>query len=134
VRRLHDAGYRGTVLEACNRIGGRVWTAFDLATYPIELGAEFVHGAKALTWDLLQHFDLASLSDAPNGAFLVYNHQQLHTAQMSASIPSIALIESYAAIAETCVDQGHPDADLRRAHGCLDPPGLSVERTVGPKA
>ena len=35
-RRLHDAGYTITVLEARPRIGGRVWTTFALAPYPIE--------------------------------------------------------------------------------------------------
>lgn len=35
-RRLHDAGYTITVLEARPRIGGRAWTTFALAPYPLE--------------------------------------------------------------------------------------------------
>src|SRR5262249_16897395 len=43
---LSAAGLRVTVLEARPRIGGRVLTVHDPgAPIPIELGAEFVHGA-----------------------------------------------------------------------------------------
>lgn len=43
--RLVRAGLRIRLLEARERIGGRIWTHHDpLAGTPIELGAEFVHG------------------------------------------------------------------------------------------
>jgi monoamine oxidase len=43
--RLAAAGLDVTILEARDRIGGRIWTADDPgAGVPIELGAEFVHG------------------------------------------------------------------------------------------
>ena len=43
--RLADAGVNVIVLEARDRIGGRILTVRDVATSsPIELGAEFVHG------------------------------------------------------------------------------------------
>jgi monoamine oxidase len=41
-----------TVLEARNRIGGRVHTDYDLAPFPVELGAEFIHGEHVSTFDL----------------------------------------------------------------------------------
>jgi monoamine oxidase len=45
-RRLHSAGARVAVLEARDRIGGRILTVRDDRTpVPIELGAEFVHGS-----------------------------------------------------------------------------------------
>lgn len=45
-RALHDAGVEAVVLEARERIGGRVFTHRDARTpIPIELGAEFIHGA-----------------------------------------------------------------------------------------
>lgn len=112
-RRLHDAGYHVTVLEARNRIGGRVWTTFDLVPYPVELGAEFIHGSKAMTWGLLHQFQLTSLPDTPEDAFYLYCHHRLHTAQAAAAIPSIALLDTYAAAAEAWVSQRHPDTDLR---------------------
>jgi monoamine oxidase/phosphate-selective porin len=44
-RSLHEAGARVTVLEARDRIGGRILTLRDASTaIPVELGAEFVHG------------------------------------------------------------------------------------------
>ncbi len=44
-RALSDACLRVTVLEARERIGGRIYTTRDDAQdLPVELGAEFVHG------------------------------------------------------------------------------------------
>jgi len=42
-RRLADEGLRVTVLEARERIGGRVWTDTSLGV-PIDLGAAWIHG------------------------------------------------------------------------------------------
>src|SRR3984885_1522354 len=43
--RLAESGVSVTILEARDRIGGRVFTRRDAATpIPIELGAEFIHG------------------------------------------------------------------------------------------
>jgi monoamine oxidase len=44
-RRLHERGLRVLVLEARDRIGGRIFTRRDpRSVLPIELGAEFLHG------------------------------------------------------------------------------------------
>lgn len=48
-RDLHDAGQAVTVLEARSRIGGRIHTDRNFADFPIELGAEFIHGDTAPT-------------------------------------------------------------------------------------
>ena len=42
-RELQRAGYAVTILEARERIGGRVWTDRRFAT-PIDLGASWLHG------------------------------------------------------------------------------------------
>ena len=52
---LGRAGVAVRVLEARDRIGGRVLTLLDPAAHcPIELGAEFIHGKPREIWDLLR--------------------------------------------------------------------------------
>jgi monoamine oxidase len=48
-RQLVDAGESVIVLEARERIGGRVHTDRTLSTIPVEFGAEFIHGDLAPT-------------------------------------------------------------------------------------
>ncbi len=50
---LKRAGIEATVLEARDRIGGRVWTDRDFADIPVEFGAELIHGrsAEVNTWE-----------------------------------------------------------------------------------
>lgn len=61
-RRLRDAGVEVLVLEARDRIGGRVWTDHTFAAFPIEHGAELIHGEHTVTLDLL---GAAGLTRAP---------------------------------------------------------------------
>ncbi len=68
-RRLHDAGQSILILEARNRIGGRIWTDHTFADFPIEQGAELIHGESAVTHDLLQAAGLHTLP-APRKEFL----------------------------------------------------------------
>ena len=49
-RRLVRAGLRVLVLEARQRLGGRVYTLRDVCNAPIEAGAELIHGPRAQTW------------------------------------------------------------------------------------
>jgi monoamine oxidase len=54
-KRLSAAGLSVLLLEARNRIGGRIHTLRnDHHTLPLELGAEFVHGTPAETWNILR--------------------------------------------------------------------------------
>lgn len=43
-RDVRKAGGRVVVLEARDRIGGRVHTERHFAGFPVEFGAEFIHG------------------------------------------------------------------------------------------
>ena len=64
-RVLAEAGMRVALLEARDRIGGRIFT--DHVTLensdepvPMELGAEFVHGLPQVTWDLVKEAHLST--------------------------------------------------------------------------
>jgi len=48
-REIVRAGFSVVVLEARDRIGGRIWTLRDFCDGPVEAGAEFVHGREAAT-------------------------------------------------------------------------------------
>jgi monoamine oxidase len=59
-RALADTGRRVVVVEARNRIGGRLWTDRTGMSVPVERGPEFIHGATASTWDLVRRQRLAT--------------------------------------------------------------------------
>lgn len=55
---LKKANHQVTVLEARDRVGGRIHTNRSFAAVPIELGAEFIHSSQVPTWTLAQDFQL----------------------------------------------------------------------------
>ncbi len=62
-RALAESGHSILVLEARDRVGGRVWTRREVdTTAPIELGAEFIHGQVPQTLNLLHEAGTAALS------------------------------------------------------------------------
>jgi len=61
-RDLHSAGYSVLLLEARNRVGGRVFTIRpQRSVLPIELGAEFVHGRAEEVTQIAKAADLPVL-------------------------------------------------------------------------
>ena len=66
-RRLAEAGRRVVVLEARQRVGGRVftWRSEEVA-FPVELGAEFVHGDGGITRSLLREAGTAVVDIDPD--------------------------------------------------------------------
>lgn len=53
---LAEAGLSVVILEARQRVGGRIFTLNDLGQqFPIELGAEFIHGRPPEILDVLRH-------------------------------------------------------------------------------
>jgi monoamine oxidase len=60
-RRLSQFGVQVTILEARDRIGGRVHTLHSSQfPIPIELGAEFVHGRPKEIWDIIRSENLTA--------------------------------------------------------------------------
>ena len=64
-RLLAEAGQRVVIMEARNRIGGRIWTQPVSRHHlqlpmSVELGAEFVHGLPPETWSLIKQAGLST--------------------------------------------------------------------------
>jgi monoamine oxidase len=88
---LQAAGCQVLVLEARQRIGGRIWT--DTRYGPVEFGAEFIHGHRAASWELVQQAGLPTsrwgrdrrfaiggrmlTADDPIGAAVLQLYQQI---------------------------------------------------------
>jgi monoamine oxidase len=69
-RDLDRAGLRTVILEARDRIGGRICTVHDaLSPVPVELGAEFIHGQPPETFEIAKQARLAvyDVTGAPGG-------------------------------------------------------------------
>jgi len=63
--KLSKAGHKVIVLEAQNRLGGRIHTLYDPDfSVPVELGAEFIHGDLPVTNELMKE---AGIQRAENG-------------------------------------------------------------------
>src|ERR1700722_14320186 len=56
-RALAEAGMKVLVIEAQERIGGRIWTQ-HVGDEAIELGAEFIHGRPSELWALIDEAGL----------------------------------------------------------------------------
>jgi monoamine oxidase len=103
-RMLHDAGKKLLILEAQDRIGGRMFTDSSFADIPVELGAEFIHGENAATHRLLHEYGF-STTDAPRYKNMWWAWADV--AKPRASTPEAVQIllneldEAYAAIVET---------------------------------
>jgi monoamine oxidase len=60
-RTLQDAKQSVLILEARDRIGGRINTNYSFAPHPIECGAEYIQGENVCTWKWVRRYGLAPL-------------------------------------------------------------------------
>jgi monoamine oxidase len=61
-RELGRNGVDVLVIEARDRVGGRILTDHELDERPVELGAMLVHGERAITWDVLREAGIEATS------------------------------------------------------------------------
>src|SRR5881409_109676 len=55
-RDLARAGLDVRVLEARDRVGGRIHTLHEPSPHGLEIGAQMIHGSRAPTWELIREF------------------------------------------------------------------------------
>jgi monoamine oxidase len=134
-RQLQDQQQKVLILEARDRIGGRVQTDYDFADHPIELGAEFVHG-EVLTRELLRQYGMRAFPVLADDRG--YLHTQDGLKRRSdyddgnfAETMALGLMQSNDSHiwdwVEAWVAQGQPDTDLAamlKANGITLPPEL----------
>jgi hypothetical protein len=85
---LARAGVATTILEARDRVGGRMFTQWDTNTNTaVELGAEFIHGLPGEIWECLKA-QRVSVREV-EGEFWSVENQQLFPAQFFSEVESI---------------------------------------------
>lgn len=115
-RTLAEAGRRVTLLEAANRVGGRIHTLRE-GNEIIELGAEFVHGKPPELWSLIEEANLETYE--LDGSMLTFEdgHLQLRDEEEE-STPILEKLESLSGPDQTFAEYlaQHPlPEDQRRA-------------------
>src|ERR1700736_2454026 len=129
---LRALGLDVLVVEARNKIGGRVDTDYEFASHPIERGAEFIHGENVVTWELIRKFGLQTLSALEDDdSFFIDAAGQFLPITQAAKLPggdSLKFVSTRPGVyelAKTWVKSRKPDIDLSsmlQANGVvLDP-------------
>ncbi|MEL6321265.1 MAG: NAD(P)/FAD-dependent oxidoreductase [Cyanobacteria bacterium J06626_14] len=117
-RTLQDAERSVLLLEARDRLGGRVHTSYDFATHPIERGAEYLQGENILTWNWVRRYRLATLPvfDEYWQQFM-YVHQTLLPFRRWSAIPGMEVLDLMDGtpideLITAWIENGKPDVSL----------------------
>jgi len=111
---LCEAGLRVTILEARNRVGGRIWTVHpSLTDAPVELGAEFIHGLPQEVWQIVKRAGLQTHE-------LTGNRWRLEQARLAPMSGSWGQVDSIF----RRIDESAPDQSFQEflEHACGDLP------------
>jgi len=103
---------RVSCLEATGRVGGRIRTGHDpLASFPVELGAEFIHGRSPDIWRLIESAGLIAYERTARALYIEKGGEARHAKLDEFSEPVLARL----AESERRQDESF-DNFLRRSH------------------
>ena len=120
MRELVRSGFTAIGLEARNRLGGRILTRRTLARHPIELGAEFVHGADNIIHHLAREYE-RTLVPHVGTAYSWWDGQLVADAQLPR--PPLVVLHEIRGLAERLRRAGRGTTPL---HVFLDTPELAA--------
>jgi len=103
-KKMKEQGAQVQILEASGLIGGRIRKNEDFADFPIDLGAEWIHGNKSLSHQLAQDSGFQFFEDQGEEAFLVNGQIQ--------SNYSSSILENITGILDGDVGYNGPDISI----------------------
>lgn len=118
---LRDAGLAVIILEARDRIGGRMFTVQDSrCNAPVELGAEFIHGRPPEIWNLLRQHKIRTRE--VNGDTWCVQNGQVTTCDFFSDVDRILKKmdarkrdQSFLKFLENCCPTSKNDSRMRQA-------------------
>jgi monoamine oxidase len=93
-RTLQTAKRSVLILEARDRLGGRVHTNYDFAPHPIECGAEYIQGEKVLTWKWVRRYWMQTIPTfARDDRQFMYVNQKLLSYKQWSALPGMEFLD-----------------------------------------
>jgi monoamine oxidase len=82
------------ILEARDRLGGRVHTNYDFAPHPVEYGAEYIQGEKVLTWKWVRRYWMQTIPTfARDDQEFMYVNQKLLPFKQWSLLPGMEFLD-----------------------------------------
>jgi monoamine oxidase len=122
---LRDHGFEVIVLEARDRIGGRIHSLDGFARQPIELGAELIHGDGVASWPLAR---AAGLTTAPVATEAVVREGALIATEIEIDLSDLG--EGLVALRQApdrSVAQVLAEVGIPRTHPSVERAGIDVD-------